>query len=189
MPEEVPPLVAQALARARQHGFAMSCEPAVGQLLAVLAAHLPAGARVLELGTGTGVGTAWIVSGLLPRTDVSVVSVEKDPATAATAASGDWPPFADLRCRDALEALGAGETFDLIFADAPGGKWEGLDRTIAALGPHGLLVVDDMTPQPGWTASHRAAQERVRQVLLSAPELTSAELAAGSGVILSARRG
>ena len=34
--------------------------------------------------------------------------------------------------------------FSLIFADAPGGKWEGLDRTIAALEPGGLLVVDDM---------------------------------------------
>ena len=41
--------------RARQAGFPMSCEPAVGRLLAVLAAHLPDGARVLELGTGTGV--------------------------------------------------------------------------------------------------------------------------------------
>ena len=99
----------------------MSCEPAVGALLAVLAGHLPEGSRVLELGTGTGVGTAWIVSGLLPRTDVTVVSVEKDPATAA-AASGDWPSFADLRCADALEVLGESGTFDLIFADAAGGK-------------------------------------------------------------------
>ena len=46
-----------------------------------------------------------------------------------------------------------------------------------------------MTPQPGWTDSHRAAQDKVRRALLSAPGLTSAELAAGSGVILSARRG
>jgi hypothetical protein len=42
-----------------------------------------------------------------------------------------------------------------------------------------MLVVDDMTPEPGWTDSQRA--------LLSAPELTSAELASGSGVILSVR--
>ena len=187
--EIVPPLVAAAQARARQRGFSMSCDPAVGALLAVLAGHLPEGSRVLELGTGTGVGTAWIVSGLAPRTDVTVLSVEKDPATAAAAASGDWPSFADLRCGDALEVLGAGGTFDLIFADAPGGKWEGLDRTIAALRPHGLLLVDDMTPGPDWDDSRRAAQDKVRQALLSAPELASAELAAGSGMILSARRG
>lgn len=183
----VPPLVAAAIARARQAGFLMSCDPAVGRLLAVLAAHLPEGARVLELGTGTGVGTAWIVSGLLPRTDVTVTSVEKDPGTATVAAGGDWPSFVDLRRGDALDVLAEGGTFNLVFADAPGGKWEGLDRSVAALRPRGLLVVDDMTPEPDWPDSQRAAQDKVRQALLSARELTSAELAVGSGVILSVR--
>ena len=183
----VPPLVAAATARARRAGFRMSCDPEVGRLLAVLAAHLPQGARVLELGTGTGVGTAWIVSGLLPRTDVTVTSVEKDPATAAVAAAGDWPSFAELRCGDALAVLAEGGMFDLIFADSPGGKREGLDRSVAALRPHGLLIVDDMTPEPDWTDSLRATQDRVRRALLSAPELTSAELGVGSGVILSVR--
>jgi predicted O-methyltransferase YrrM len=183
----VPPLVAAATARASQAGFLMSCDPAVGRLLAVLAANLPEGARVLELGTGTGVGTAWMVSGLLPRTDVTVTSVEKDPETAAAAASGYWPAFVGLRCDDALEVLGEGEAFDLIFADAPGGKWDGLDRSVAALRPHGLLVVDDMTPQPGWTAGHRAATGEVRRALLADPALISAELPVGSGVILSVR--
>jgi hypothetical protein len=44
-----------------------------------------------------------------------------------------------------------------------------------------------MTPEPRWTDSHRAAQDKVRQALMSAPGLTSAELAVGSGVILSVR--
>jgi len=79
-----PPLVEAAGARARRAGFPFSCDPVVGRLLAVLAAHLRGGARVLELGTGTGVGTAWIVSGLLPRTDVTVLTVEHDPLP--------WPP-------------------------------------------------------------------------------------------------
>jgi predicted O-methyltransferase YrrM len=185
----VPSLVAAAGTRAREAGFAMSCDPAVGRLLMVLAAHLPDGARVLELGTGTGVGTAWIVSGLLPRTDVTVTSVESDPDTARAAAGGDWPSFVDLRCGGALEVLAEGGAFDLVFADAPGGKWDGLDRSVAALRPRGMLAVDDMIPQPGWTESHRAAQDKVRETLLSAPGLTSAELAAGSGVILSVRTG
>ena len=116
-----------------------------------------------------------------------MLTVEKDQATAAIAARGDWPSFVELRNADALDVLARGGTFDLIFADAPGGKWHGLDRTIAALGPRGLLVVDDMTPLPEWTDSHRAAQEQVRRTLLTAPGLTSVELAHGSGVILGAR--
>jgi demethylmenaquinone methyltransferase/2-methoxy-6-polyprenyl-1,4-benzoquinol methylase len=183
----LPALVAAATGRARSAEFGLSCEPAVGRLLAVLAAHLPAGARVLELGTGAGVGTAWITWGLLPRTDVTVTTVEKDPQTAALAARGTWPQFVDLRRGDAVEALRGTGTFDLIFADAQGGKWTGLDRTIAALCPHGLLVVDDMTATPEWTAEQHTRQSEVPQALLTSPLLTSIELDHGSRVILATR--
>lgn len=189
MVQTVPPLVAAAADRARAAGFPLSCEPAVGRLLAVLAGHLPAGARVLELGTGTGVGTAWLVSGLLPRTDVTVTTVEIDTATAAVAARGDWPEFTDLRVGDALGLLDGPGGYDLIFADATGGKWEGLDRTIAALSPHGLLVVDDMTPAPGWDSEQHTRQAEVRRTLLASPLLTAVELDHGSGVILAGRHG
>jgi predicted O-methyltransferase YrrM len=187
MEATMPALAAAATSRARSAGFRLSCEPAVGQLLAVLAAHLPAGARVLELGTGAGVGTAWIAGGLLPRTDVTVTTIEKDPQTAALAARAAWPQFVDLRVGDALDMLGETGAFDLIFADAQGGKWIGLDRTIAALRPHGLLVVDDMTATPEWTAEQHAKQDGVRQALLTSPLLTSIELDHGSGVILATR--
>jgi predicted O-methyltransferase YrrM len=183
----VPLLVQEATARARRAGFSLSCDPAVARLLAVLAAHLPAGARVLELGTGTGAGTAWIASALLPRTDITVITVEKDPGTAALTAQGDWPGFVDLRCADALAVLAEAGTFDLIFADAQGGKWEGLDRTIAALAPRGMLIVDDMTATPQWDTQQHASQQHVREVLLTSPLLTSVELRHGSGVILSTR--
>jgi demethylmenaquinone methyltransferase/2-methoxy-6-polyprenyl-1,4-benzoquinol methylase len=188
----LPPLVADATERARAAGFPMSCEPEVGQLLAALAAHLPPGARVLELGTGAGVGTAWLASGLLPRMDVVVLTVEASADTAALAARGDWPAFVELRCGDALaeldaEAQAGTGSFDLIFADSPAGKTRGLDRVIAALAPRGLLVVDDMAPLPEWPEQLRASQQRVRAALLGSPVLTSVELAHGSGVILATK--
>jgi predicted O-methyltransferase YrrM len=188
MEPTIPELVAAATGRAASAGFALSCEPGVGGLLAVLAAHLPSGSRVLELGTGAGVGTAWIVSGLLPRTDVTVTTVERDARTALLAAQGDWPGFVDLRLSEALEFMKKGGTFDLIFADAQGGKWDGLDSTVAALRPGGLLLVDDMTPQPNWPAEMHAKQAEVRRALLTSPLLTAVELSHGSGIVLATRR-
>jgi predicted O-methyltransferase YrrM len=44
-------------------GFDMISEPRVGALLAVLAASKPGG-RMLELGTGTGHGAAWLLGGM-----------------------------------------------------------------------------------------------------------------------------
>ena len=158
----VPWLVGEATARARREGFSLSCDPAAGRLLAVLAACLPE-PGCLSLTTGTGAGTAWIASALLPRTDVPVTTVEKDPATAALAAQGDWPCFVELRCAGALDVLGEAGRFDLIFADAQGGKWEGLDHTITALAPHGMLIVDDMTAAPRWDTDQHAKQQQVRR--------------------------
>jgi predicted O-methyltransferase YrrM len=117
-----------------------------------------------------------------------VTTIESDRPTAALAARGGWPSFVSLRYGEALGVLADGGTYDLIFADAPDGRWHGLDQTIAALRPHGMLVVDDMTPMPDWPGNRRAAQEQARRTLLTAPQLITVELAHGSGVILSTRR-
>jgi predicted O-methyltransferase YrrM len=47
-----PAVVRDAQARAERAGFAMFCDDRVGELLAVLAAAVPRGGRILELGTG-----------------------------------------------------------------------------------------------------------------------------------------
>ena len=166
----------------------MSCDPGVGRLLAVLAAAVPANGRVLELGTGTGVGTAWIVHGLRGRGDVEVVTAEIDAATAALAAQYRWPSWVGLLIGDALEVTRQAGRFDLIFADAQGGKWEGLDATVAALRPGGQLLVDDMTPGEFADEQHARKTAEVRSRLLGHPDLVSVEIAWSSGLILSTRR-
>ncbi|HYN94120.1 MAG TPA: class I SAM-dependent methyltransferase [Pilimelia sp.] len=178
----------ESLARARAAGFTMSSEPGVGELLATLACAVRPGGRVLEIGTGAGAGLAWVVAGLGSRTDVDVHSVEVDPAVAEVAAAGAWPPFVRLHTGDVLglyDRLGA---FDLIFADAPGGKWTGLDSTVAALAPGGLLLVDDMTPPRWGDPEHEENTGRVRATLLADPRLVAVEMRWSSGVILCARR-
>ncbi len=184
----LPERVALATARGVDAGFTMSCEPSVGQLLSVLAAATPPNGRILELGTGCGVGLAWIVDGLTGRADVEVTSIELDRVTADVARRSELPLGVSIVDGDAVESLPRLGGFDLVFADAQGGKWDGLDLTIAAVRPGGVLVVDDMTP-PDWESDeHRTKTAEVRERLLAHPDLVAVELAHGSGVILCTRR-
>ena len=56
-------------------GFQLASEPKTGSLLRALAASKPGG-RFLELGTGTGVGTAWLLAGMDRHS--RLVSVDTD---------------------------------------------------------------------------------------------------------------
>jgi predicted O-methyltransferase YrrM len=61
--------------------------------------------RILELGTGVGVGLRWIAYGLGGRSDVAVESVENDQRTAMITAESGWPAAFDLRVGDAEQLL------------------------------------------------------------------------------------
>ena len=81
--------------------------------------------------------------------------------------------------------------FDLIFADAPAGKLEGLDRTVEALSPGGFLVFDDMIERPSDPihASYWPKISQLRSELVGHPQLRSVELAWSSGVVLASKVG
>ncbi len=167
--------------------FAQSSEDDVGRLLAVLAASVPDGGRILELGTGTGAGLAWLVHGLGSRADVDVISVEADDALARLAAQQTWPRYVHLHHADGLDFLQRHAAYDLIFADAEAGKLRGLELALSALRPGGLFVVDDMTHRDaGGSDVHRALQD-AHSTLLSHPDLVAVDLAWASGVVIAVR--
>src|SRR5262245_58126017 len=173
--------------RARALGFTISSQDCVGRLLAVLAATVPPGGRVLEMGTGVGMGTAWIVTGLGDRRDVEVVTIERDARLAEARRGWPWPAFVRLVQADVLDALGQLGTFDLMFPDSRAGKYVGFDQTLEALRPGGILVVDDMKPTPATGEGHELAAE-LRRMLLSHPELQAIDMDWCGGVILAAHR-
>jgi demethylmenaquinone methyltransferase/2-methoxy-6-polyprenyl-1,4-benzoquinol methylase len=186
---EEPERVADAGLRARELGFELSSEPGVGALLAVLAAACPRDGRICELGTGAGVGLAWIVHGLGEREDARVFTVDTDQELLATVAVGGWPDYVEFVCADGAAAARDLAPLDLVFADAPGGKLDGLGGTIAALAPGGVLVVDDMDPSRHVDDGHLDGIAAVRQRLVSDPALVAVELHCASGVIVATRRG
>lgn len=160
--------------------------------LAVLAAAVPRGGRILEIGTGLGVGLGWLIAGIGARTDISVTTVESDGARSAHAQETSWPSWVTFEVGDAVEVLPSLGKFDLIFADAEGGKWYGLDLTIEALALNGTLVLDDLRPQD-WKSTedkdvHLEKVGQIRAQVLAHPDLLSIELDHGAGILLSVRR-
>lgn len=175
-------------ARTRALGFDMPSEPKAGAMLRLLAASKPAG-RLLELGTGTGLATAWLLDGMGQA--ASLVSVDTDPHVQAVACAvlGDDPRLG-LLIGDGLNYVRAQPpaSFDLIFADAWPGKYDGLDETLALLRPGGLYVVDDMSPQPNWPEGHQPRVDALVARLKSHPDLVSVALDWASGLVIAARR-
>ena len=186
--KELPGSVLAAYERADRAGFQLACEVEVGRLLAALAAAVPSSGRVLEIGTGVGVGLAWLVHGLGARQDVEVVTVELDDQVQRMALSAPWPPWVRFQSGDGAEVVGSLGQFDLISPDAPGGKIFKLGRTVAALRRGGVLVVDDMDLTRHDDEQIRSALAVVRHRLLGNAELVCAELGFSSGVIVAVKR-
>ncbi len=169
----IPPLVQQAIELAQWMGFENSCIPEVGRLLSVLAAGVRGG-TVGEVGTGCGVGAAWLASGL--ATDSRFVTVEADGERVASAAAlfrdhsnvqvlhGDW------------HAILAHGPFDLLFVDASPAKYDEPAVVVEALRPGGLVVLDDLTPEEYWPAEWQGRPDVVREFWLNDARLRATEV-------------
>ena len=58
-----PPILEDLIQATKKTGFKLASEPLTGSLLRTLAASKPSG-KFLEIGTGTGIGTAWLLAGM-----------------------------------------------------------------------------------------------------------------------------
>ena len=170
MDDLLPPPVLRAEALAARVGFGRSSTREVGRVLHLLAAQRGR-ARVGEIGTGCGVGTAWLVSGLPP--DVPLVTVEADAERAAAAAElFAEDPNVRVLTGDWHELMPAEAPFDLLFYDGGGKQRPDLDgeQVAALLAPGATLVMDDLTP------GRTAAGDPVRSFWLAHQDLAAAEL-------------
>jgi predicted O-methyltransferase YrrM len=162
----VPPFVERALELARRLGFERSCSEEAGRLLHVLASQRGR-ARGAEIGTGCGVGAAWILSGLAPG--VPFVTVELDEQRAAAAADLlAEDPNARVVHGDWRELLPGEAPFDLLFAD--GGRSKEHEELVGLLAPGGTLVMDDLTP------GRAVGGDPVRELWLGHPRVACVEL-------------
>lgn len=190
-PPVTPPARLAAIeAETRALGFTMACDAGTGSLLRTLAAGRPGGC-ILEVGTGTGHGTSWLLDGM--DRDATLVSVDTDEAVLGVARRhlGDDPRLT-LRVADGGGFLvgqrAEGRRFDLVFADAWPGKYTHLDVALGLVAVGGLYVVDDLLPQPSWPEGHGARAAALVETLSRHPDFHATYLAWSTGLFLATRR-
>jgi predicted O-methyltransferase YrrM len=184
---KLPPRLPQIMSETARLNFAMASDLLTGCLLRTFAATKTAG-KLLELGTGTGVATAWILDGM--DTEARLVSIEMDEANIEVAKQflGDDPRVTFIHA-DGGEWLRRAEPdqFDLIFADSWPGKYTHLDEALRSLKRGGLYVVDDMLPQPNWPDGHARRADELISMLENRDDLIVTKLNWSTGVIIGTK--
>jgi len=175
-------------ARTRAMGFDVASEPRTGALLRALAASRRGG-QLMELGTGTGVATAWILAGMDAGSTLVSVDVDPNHQQVARELLGSDSRLT-LVLEDGLEFLKrqTAESYDFVFADAIPGKYEGLKDCLAVVKPGGFYVVDDMSPLPKWPKAHVERVVHLTNQLAGDDRFAIVPLAWATGIIVAVRR-
>lgn len=168
-------------------GFDMPSDIYTCSFLHTLAATKPAG-KLLELGTGAGLSTAWILNGM--GANATLTSIDNDPVLLEVAVhflgadsrlqllqtdGGDWVN------------KNKGGKYDFIFADTWHGKYLMLEEVLDMLNPGGIYVVDDMLPQENWPTGHAEKALNLEAYLDSREDFFLSKLSWATGIITAVR--
>jgi predicted O-methyltransferase YrrM len=185
-PTEVPPIVARAFDVCRRAGYVSFCRNETGRLLATLAATRTG--AMAEFGTGCGVGTAWLRSGL--REGARIITAELDPRLAGSAQEifvGD----------DQVEVLAADWStlrdkgpYSLLFLDSGEPSAVGVDQIEELVEPGGVVVLDDFVPCELWPPITAGRVDTLREQWLTDERFAAVEvmIAPDASVVLATRR-
>lgn len=172
----------------KSSGFTMASDIMTCSLLRTLAASKPAG-KFLELGTGTGLATSWILDGMDPGS--TLVSIDNDDQLLAIADRflGDDSRLT-LVSTDGAEWVNANrqQKFDYIFADTWHGKYLLLDEVLDMLNTGGLYILDDMLPQPNWPDGHHDKAINLVKYLDSRNDLLLTKQAWATGIVVAVKK-
>jgi predicted O-methyltransferase YrrM len=183
----IPPSLAAIESDTAALGFTMASDRPTGSLLRALAASRPGG-RLLELGTGTGMATAWLLDGMDATATLLTVELDEENAAVARRHLGHDPRLT-IRVGDGAASIASlqGQHHDLIFADTWPGKFDHLGETLNLLRIGGLYVIDDMLPQPNWPPGHETEVDRLIETLSARPDLQLAKVGWSTGIIIATR--
>ena len=185
-PPDLPDVVQRAFDVCRSAGYVSFCRNETGRLLATLAATR--GGTMAEFGTGCGVGTAWLRSGV--RDEARIITAELDPKLATAAAE----IFKDDDRVEVLEAdwstLHERGPYSLIFLDSGDPASVRAEALFDLLEPGGIVVLDDFTPCEVWPPISYGRVDTLREEWLTDERFTAVEvmIASDASALIAIRR-
>jgi predicted O-methyltransferase YrrM len=169
-------------------GFTMASDVLTCSLLRTLAASKPAG-KFLELGTGTGLSTAWILDGMDDAS--SLISLDNDDKLLEVAnefLGNDGRLSLVSADGDHWVNSNREQKFDYIFADTWHGKYLLLDEVLAMLNKGGLYIIDDMLPQPNWPEGHHEKAINLVDYLGTRDDLLLTKQMWSTGIVICVKK-
>jgi predicted O-methyltransferase YrrM len=188
---QIPEIVQQAIELARERNFpvmpegrpvgfsgpASACIPEVWRLLRSLAASCRGG-RIGEHGTGCGVGTSWMASGMSPATRLVSAELNRELVQAVAELLRDYPNV-EIRAGDCMTILADVEPFDLLFRDATPRQYlapENWDTITEMVRVGGQIVFDDLAPVDMWPPQWDDLVDLKREFAFHNPRVIGSEV-------------
>ena len=169
-------------------GFTMASDKLTCCLLRTLAASKPS-SKFLELGTGTGLSTSWILDGM--DNDSSLISIDNEPKflDIANRFLGSDKRL-NLISTDGAEWVNNNKQrkFDYIFADTWHGKYLLLEEVLSMLNKGGLYIIDDMLHQPNWPDGHQEKAINLINYLVTRNDLLLTKQVWSTGIIVAVKK-
>lgn len=187
--------------RARERAAQLGCTPVLpgsGAALSVLAAAVAARA-VVEIGTGAGVGSLYLLRGMPADGVLTTIDLEVEHQRAAKEAfveEGVRPTRTRTisgRALDVVPRLTDGG-YDLVFVDADKENYPGyVEQAVRLLRPGGVLAVDnalwhDRVADPARRDETTTTIREVGRVVRADDRLLPALLPTGDGLLVAVKR-
>jgi predicted O-methyltransferase YrrM len=169
-------------------GWTRISGPITGSLLRTLAAS-KVGGSLLELGTATGAGTAWILDGMHETSHLVTVDANESRSAIARRYLGH-DPRVTFKVMDGIAFMQSSQeaSFDFIFVDIPPGKFHHLDEALRLLKPGGIYIIDHLLPEPDWEADRPAKVQNLIATLEQRPDLHVTKLDWSTGLLIAVKR-
>ena len=185
-PPDLPPIVERAFEVSRKAGYVSFCRNETGRLLAALAATR--GGTLAEFGTGCGVGTAWLRSGVPKGANILTAELNSRLAKAAGEIFKDDDQV-DVMAADWSTLRDKGP-FSLLFLDSREPHDSGADEVVDLVEQGGIVVLDDFTPCESWPPIDAGRVDVLRERWLTDSRFTTAEVmvAPDASVLIATKR-